>query len=120
MSVVAGAPLSVREPGIADAGCKLSDMRCASSIRRRVHLSQPSHSSSSSSSSMLFTSKETVRTVRDGEPRTATSTFTQLLSSAAPSQFNVTLRPQRPYGLLGTGALEGRLDFHTAPELCQM
>ena len=28
-----------------------------------------------------FTSTETVRTVRDGEPRTATSTFTQLLSS---------------------------------------
>ena len=28
-----------------------------------------------------FTSKETVRTVRGGEPRTATSTFTQLLSS---------------------------------------
>ena len=29
-----------------------------------------------------FTSTETVQTVRDGEPRTATSTFTQLLSSA--------------------------------------
>ena len=29
-----------------------------------------------------FTSTETVRTVRDGEPRTATSTFTHLLSSA--------------------------------------
>ena len=28
-----------------------------------------------------FTSTETVRTIRDGEPRTATSTFTQLLSS---------------------------------------
>ena len=28
------------------------------------------------------TSTETVRTLRDGEPRTATSTFTQLLSSA--------------------------------------
>ena len=28
-----------------------------------------------------FTSTETIRTVRDGEPRTATSTFTQLLSS---------------------------------------
>ena len=32
------------------------------------------------SSSMLFTSTETVRTVRNGEPRTASSTFTQLLS----------------------------------------
>ena len=29
-----------------------------------------------------FTSTETVQTVRDGEPRTATSTFTHLLSSA--------------------------------------
>ena len=28
------------------------------------------------------TSTETIRTIRDGEPRTATSTFTQLLSSA--------------------------------------
>ena len=28
-----------------------------------------------------FTSTETLRTIRDGEPRTATSTFTQLLSS---------------------------------------
>ena len=28
-----------------------------------------------------FTSTETARLIRDGEPRTATSTFTQLLSS---------------------------------------
>ena len=84
MSVVAGAPLSVREPGVADAGCTLSDMRCVSSIRRRVHLSQPYHSASSSSS-VLFTSKETVQTIRDEEPRRATSTFTQLLSSIAVS-----------------------------------
>ena len=40
-----------------------------------------------------FTSTETTRTIRDGEPRMATSTFTQPLSS---SQFNATLRPQRP------------------------
>ena len=25
---------------------------------------------------------------------------------------------QKPYGLLGTGAQDGHLDFHTAPELC--
>ena len=31
--------------------------------------------------SNCFTSTETIRTVRDGEPRTATSTFTLLLSS---------------------------------------
>ena len=30
-----------------------------------------------------FTSTETIRSVRDGEPRTATSTFTQLLNSDA-------------------------------------
>ena len=32
-----------------------------------------------------FTSTETVRTIRDGEPSTATSTFTQLLSSESSS-----------------------------------
>ena len=39
-----------------------------------------------------------------GEPRTSSPTFTQLLSSEdlSVSQFNVALRPQRPYGLLGT------------------
>ena len=32
---------------------------------------------------------------------------------------SVALRPQRPHGPLGTGgAQDGRLDFHTAPELC--
>ena len=30
---------------------------------------------------LVPTSTETIRTIRDGEPRTATSTFTQLLSS---------------------------------------
>ena len=30
---------------------------------------------------LLFTSTETIRTILDGEPRTATSTFTQLLTS---------------------------------------
>ena len=45
-----------------------------------------------------FTSTVTVRSVRDGEPRASTSAFTQLLEC-----FRVALRPQRPYGLLGTG-----------------
>ena len=46
-----------------------------------------------------FTFTETVRLIRDGEPRTATSTFTQLLGSeqyATFSSSNVALRPQRP------------------------
>ena len=30
---------------------------------------------------------------------------------------SVALRPQKPSGLLGTGAQDGHLDFHTAPEL---
>ena len=34
-------------------------------------------------SQCCFTSTETIRTIRDGEPWTATSTFTQLLSSVA-------------------------------------
>ena len=46
---------------------------------------------------MRFTSTETVRTIKDAEPRAATSTFTQLLSSDNGS-FNVTLRPRRPCG----------------------
>ena len=49
-----------------------------------------------------FTSTETIlRTIWDREPRTATSIFTQFLSSEI-LQFNVALRPQRPYGPLGT------------------
>ena len=47
------------------------------------------------------------------EARTATSTFTQLLSSDLVSfkfKFNVALRPQRLYG-----GEDGYLYFHTAP-----
>ena len=36
---------------------------------------------SSFSFQCYFTSTETIRLIRDGDPRTATSTFTQLLSS---------------------------------------
>ena len=45
-----------------------------------------------------FTSTETVRTIKDGESRTATSTFTQFLNSErrVPSSSNVALRPQKP------------------------
>ena len=31
--------------------------------------------------------------------------------------FSVAIRPQKPVCLLGTGAQDGHLDFHTAPEL---
>ena len=58
-----------------------------------------------------FTSTETIRLIRDGEPRTATSTFTQLLSSVcvAPRKLSKhgAQRPQKPYGLLGTGRRGG-------------
>ena len=50
-----------------------------------------------------FASTETLGTNRDGEPRTATSTFTLLLSSVIRElefEINVALRPQRPYGRL--------------------
>ena len=52
-----------------------------------------------------FTSTESVRTVRDGEPRISTLTFiTQLMScDLSLSLSSVALRPQRPYGLLRTG-----------------
>ena len=63
-----------------------------------------------------FTSTETIKTIRDGEPRTVTSTFTQLLSHDS-WWWSVALRPQK-LGLFGTGAQDVHLDFHTAPELC--
>ena len=47
-----------------------------------------------------FTSIETVRTFRDGEPRTSTSTFVLVLSSVR----SMLLYVQRPYGLSGTGS----------------
>ena len=60
----------------------------------------------------------------DGQPRTATSTllnydpFAQLRSSVTGVvQFSFALRPQRLCGLLGTGAQDGHLHFHTAPVL---
>ena len=43
-----------------------------------------------------FTSTETIKTIWDREPRTATSTFTQLLSSDTMFKFSVALHPQRP------------------------
>ena len=67
-----------------------------------------------------FTDTVTVRTIRDGEPRTSTSTFTQLPSSAE-SSFSVALRPQRPYGLFGTGN-PGRPPqlLHSSPALLSL
>ena len=46
-------------------------------------------------------------TINDGEPRTATSTFTRLLSSGY-IHFHVALRPRRRNGLLGDGDRVGR------------
>ena len=61
-----------------------------------------------------FTSTETIRIIRDGEPWAATSTFTQLLSSELASlEFSISLRPQGPYGLLGTGALKFTLQVQS-------
>ena len=53
------------------------------SPERPPRLSHSSRPLKAETRSVLFTSTETVRTIRDGEPRTATSTFTQLLSSDA-------------------------------------
>ena len=54
-----------------------------------------------------------LRAVRDAETRTATSTFTQRLSSGVQCCFTSI----ETVGLLGTGAQDGHLDFHTTPEL---
>ena len=40
-----------------------------------------------------FTSTETIRLIKDGEPRTATSTFTQLLSSDKKNKFQADFKP---------------------------
>ena len=48
-----------------------------------------------------FTCTETIRT-RDGEPRTSTSTLTQIPSVFTWFRFCVALRPRRSYELLGT------------------
>ena len=50
------------------------------------------HVPSDPPSSCCFTSTEARRTVRDGEPRTVTSTFTQLLSSEGLSSHRQTQR----------------------------
>ena len=50
-----------------------------------------------------------VRTIRDGEPRTATSTFTQLLSLFVPVCFTST---ETIRTIRDGGALDGHLDFH--------
>ena len=65
------------------------------------------HGHGSASDVFLFkcclASSEAVRTIRVGDPRTATSTFRQFLSSDT-STFNVALRPLRPYGLIRIGS----------------
>ena len=64
-----------------------------------------------------FTSTETMRLIRDGEPRTATSTFTQLLSSDPVSSSVLLYVHRDSTDYHGWGAQDGHLDFHTAPEL---
>ena len=93
-----------------------------------------------------FAFAETLQTVRDGGPTSATSPFSQLLSSADRqmmkwclmssdvswhirdklwpmpkhgSIFNIALRPRKPEGSLGRTAQDGHLNSHTAPELCR-
>ena len=59
-------------------------------------------------------------TVRAREPTTATSTFTQLLSSAkrsCPRDWPCTVEMESRPG--ARGAQECHLDFHTALELCE-
>ena len=83
-----------------------------------------SHSSraltSSSSSVLLYVHRDHTDyySDRDGEPRTAISIFTQLLSSEDKEfKFSVALRPERPTEFWGRRAQYGHLDFHTVPKL---
>ena len=60
-----------------------------------------------------FTSTETMKLIRDGESRTATSTFTQLLSTSLMLLY--IRRDLTAYQ--GRVAHDGHLDFPTPPEL---
>ena len=83
-------------------------------------------------------STETIRTIRDGEPRTTTLIFTQLhflevrfyqsllcvvwsrlqyRNLDRPKLVECRFTSTETVGLLGTGAQDVHLDFHTAPEL---
>ena len=60
-----------------------------------------------------FTSTETIRTIRDGEPRTATTTLTQLLSSMSRGSSSVLLYVHRDHkDYIGTGS-SGRPFWHS-------
>ena len=60
------------------------------------------------------TSPKAVRSIKDRKPRTATSTFTQLLSSdSVPVQFTVAYVHRDHKDYYGRGAQNGHLDFHT-------
>ena len=62
-----------------------------------------------------FTSTETIQTIRDGEPRTSTATFTQILPPVLQCFFLYVHRDHTDH--LGRGAQGVHRDFHTAPEL---
>ena len=65
---------------------------------------------------MVLWFTETIRLIRDRQPKTAASTFTQLLSSEGLSSvFLYVHRNNKAYQ--GLAAQNGSLDFHTAPEL---
>ena len=65
---------------------------------------------------MLLYVQRDLRIFGDGEPNTATSTFTQLLSSDEQFKFSVAYRPERPTDFGGRGNQYGHLDFNTAPK----
>ena len=75
---------------------------------RSPRLSHTSSALTTHSSSMLIYAQRRIL-----GPRTATSVFTQLLNpESSQFEFTVALRPQRPYGLLGTGNQDGHFDSH--------
>ena len=62
---------------------------------------------------------ETARLIRTESPGRHTSTLTQLLNSVLIRWFvECCFTSTETVGLLGTGAQDVHLDFHTAPELC--
>ena len=70
-----------------------------------------SHQSQAIQAQCCFTSTETIRTIMDGVPRTATSTFTQLLSSG-PSNVEVLLYVHRNRRFITDGS-PGRPPRHS-------
>ena len=63
---------------------------------------------------VCFTSTETIRTVRDGEPKTATTSTETIRTVRDGETSEVQLDSTETLGLSRTGAQDGHLGFHSS------